>query len=136
MGTRGQHKNFLLLLEAYARWDRRSELSLVAVGAPWSNDEVHHLEIRGVSDRVHLLTDVDDERLCRLYNCAAALVYPSLYEGFGVPLLEAMACGCPIIASRIPSTIEVAGECPIYVEPTEPEDLIEAFDTAVAEGAR
>ena len=134
VGTRGHHKNFRLLLEAYSRWDRRSEVSLVVVGAPWSHEEMLHVETTGISDRVYLLSDINDERLCWLYNRAAAFVHPSLYEGFGIPLLEAMACGCPIIASRIPSTIEVARDCPIYFEPTESEDLIAAFDTGVAEG--
>jgi len=88
----------------------------------------------GIQNRVHLLTDVDDEELCRLYDQADAFVYPSLYEGFGIPLLEAMACGCPVVASRIPSTIEVAGMCPVYFESAEVESLLAAFDMALSEG--
>ena len=72
--------------------------------------------------------------LCRLYNQAVAFVYPSLYEGFGIPLLEAMTCGCPIVASRIPSTVEVAGDCPIYFDPAEEDDLVNALDIALSEG--
>jgi glycosyltransferase involved in cell wall biosynthesis len=134
VGMRSHHKNFRLLLEAYSRWDNRRELSLVTVGAPWSSEEMQYLEALRIAGRVHLLTDADDERLCQLYNHATAFVYPSLYEGFGIPLLEAEACGCPIIASRIPSTLEVARECPIYFEPTQPADLMAAFDVAIAEG--
>lgn len=134
VGMRSHHKNFRLLFEAYSHWDKRKDFGLVTVGAPWSSEEAQHLAALGISERVHLLTDADDERLCQLYNHATAFVYPSLYEGFGIPLLEAMACGCPIIASRIPSTLEVAQECPIYFEPTQPDDLIAAFDIAVAEG--
>jgi glycosyltransferase involved in cell wall biosynthesis len=134
VGMRSHHKNFRVLLETYSHWDRRNELGLVAVGAPWSSEERGHLEELGISDRVHLLKNVDDETLCHLYNQASAFVFPSLYEGFGIPLLEAMACGCPIIASRIPSTLEVARECPIYFEPTQPDDLMAAFDVAIAEG--
>jgi alpha-1,3-rhamnosyl/mannosyltransferase len=69
-----------------------------------------------------------------LYNQAAAFVHPSLYEGFGIPLLEAMACGCPVVASRIPTTREVAGDCPIYFDPMQPDELITALDVALAEG--
>ncbi len=134
VGMRGHHKNFRTLMEAYSRWDRRRDVDLVAVGAPWSNEELGHLDALGISNRVQLLTNVDDERLRQLYNQASAFVYPSLYEGFGIPLLEAMACGCPVIASRIPSTLEVAQECPVYFEPTQPDDLVSALDVAVAEG--
>jgi glycosyltransferase involved in cell wall biosynthesis len=131
---RSYYKNFRVLLQAYSSWPRRKEVDLVVVGRQWSKEEVQHLAKLGIIDRVHLLMNVDDQRLCLLYNQASALVYPSLYEGFGIPLLEAMACGCPIIASRIPSTLELAGECPIYFEPTEVEALSAAFDTAFSEG--
>lgn len=134
VGNRAHYKNFERLIQAYAVWPRRKEMVLVIVGQPWSADERQRLVQLGIEDCVHSLTDVDDEALCRLYNWAAAFVYPSLYEGFGIPLLEAMACGCPIVASRIPSTIEVAGECPIYFEATEVDDLVSAFDLALSEG--
>lgn len=134
VGDRRKHKNFRVLLQAYSSWPRREEVDLVVVGRQWSKEEMQYLAKLGITDRMHLLMDVDDQRLCLLYNQASAFVHPSLYEGFGIPLLEAMACGCPIIASRIPSTLEVAGECPIYFEPTETEDLIAAFDAALSEG--
>jgi len=134
VGARSRYKNFSQLMRAYSVWPRRTEVSLVAVGKPWSADEERRLMELGIQDRVHLLVDVDDEALSQLYSRAVAFVYTSLYEGFGIPLLEAMACGCPVIASRIPSTIEVAGECAVYFEPTETESLIAAFDLALSEG--
>ena len=106
----------------------------MAVGKAWSKDEQRCMENLKIRDKVHLLTNIDDPDLCLLYNQAVAFVYPSLYEGFGIPLLEAMACGCPVIASRIPSTLEVAGEHPIYFEPAEVASLLEALDTALLEG--
>ena len=134
VGSRFHYKNFDGLLNAYSKWPGREEMVLLVVGSAWSADEEKRLVELGIWDRVHLLTDVGDQTLCHLYNQAAAFVYPSLYEGFGIPLLEAMACGCPVIASRIPSTIEVAGECPIYFEATELDDLLNAFDVALSEG--
>ncbi|RLA93582.1 MAG: hypothetical protein DRG83_20765 [Deltaproteobacteria bacterium] len=134
VGDRNHYKNFDRLLQAYSRWPRRKEVSLVVVGRDWSQDEKNRLMDLRIKDRVLLFRKVDDESLCNLYNQAIAFVYPSLYEGFGIPLLEAMACGCPIVASRIPSTIEVAGECPIYFEPTEVDDLINALDVVIHEG--
>lgn len=135
IGTRARYKNFDMLIQTYSVWPQRKNVALVIVGGRlWSDDEERRLAELGIRDRIRLLTDIDDETLCHLYNQAAGLVYPSLYEGFGIPLLEAMACGCPIIASRIPSTIEVAGECPIYFDPAETDDLLNAFDIVLSEG--
>jgi glycosyltransferase involved in cell wall biosynthesis len=134
VGSRAHYKNFDRLIQAYSVWAYRNEVALVVVGSSWSASEELWLAELGIQDHMHLLTDVDDEKLRQLYSQAAAFVYPSLYEGFGIPLLEAMACGCPVIASHIPSTIEVAGECPIYFEPTKVDELINAFDVALSEG--
>jgi glycosyltransferase involved in cell wall biosynthesis len=134
VGGRGIHKNFGRLIEAYSTWSLCHEVSLVVVGSSWSRSEIHDLAEAGVRDEVRLLADVSDRRLRQLYNHALALVYPSLYEGFGIPLLEAMSCGCPVIASRIPSTLEVAGRYALYFEPTEVEDLRTALDQALYRG--
>lgn len=134
VGDRIHYKNFAGFLRSYSTWHGLNEVDIVAVGTRWSKEEERYLGKLGVHDRVHLLSGIDDQHLCALYNQAAAFVYPSLYEGFGIPLLEAMACGCPIIASRIPSTIEVARECPIYFEPTDDESLHVAFNAALTEG--
>ena len=134
VGSRASYKNFWGLIRAYSVWHSREEVALVVAGENWSADEERRLVELGVADGVHLIRDADDESLCHLYNQAAAFVYPSLYEGFGLPLLEAMACGCPLVASRIPSTLEVAGECPIYFEPAEVDALCDALDLAMSQG--
>lgn len=134
VGARPYYKNFDGLAQAYSAWSHRKEVALFVVGRPWSADEERYLVKLGIRDRVHLLTDIDDEELCRLYNRAVSFVHPSLYEGFGITLLEAMASGCPVVASRIPSTVEVAGECPVYFEPTDVESLLAAFDLSLSEG--
>ena len=134
VGDRNHYKNFPTVLKAYSVWRERSRVGLVVVGATWAEHEAALLLELDLLDRVTLLTGVDDEALCRLYNTALALVYPSLYEGFGIPLLEAMACGCKVIASDIPSSRETAGDAAIYFEPQSIDSLLAAFDAAGAAG--
>lgn len=134
VGSRSHYKNFKQLIQAFSLWQHQREVNLVVVGRKWSPDEMETLTGLGIYDRVRLLDKVDDEALCYLYNTAVALVCPSLYEGFGILLLEAMACGCPVVASRIPATIEVAGDCPVYFDPRETEDLLLALDKVLLEG--
>ncbi len=66
---------------------------------------------------------VSEEDLVLLYNCATVFLYPSLYEGFGMPVLEAMACGVPVITSNITSMPEIAGDAAILINPRNPEEL-------------
>jgi glycosyltransferase involved in cell wall biosynthesis len=135
IGRRLRYKNFGHMLRAYSLWPSRDSVDLLIVDrTPWSSEERKLLEELGVEGSVHLHLNVTDEELCQLYNQAEALIYPSLYEGFGIPLLEAMACGCPVIASRIPSTIEVAGEIPFYFEPDSIGDLCATLDQALSAG--
>lgn len=134
LGGRSHYKNFAFLLRGYSKWPQRKDVDLVVVGKEWTGAESRFLVELNIAERVHLLTKVADERLVELYNQALAFIFPSLYEGFGIPLLEAMACGCPVVASRIPSTVEVAGEHPLYFEPTEVEALLAALDATLIEG--
>ena len=113
---------------------------LVHVGRPgWLHEPILNApHEHGVTDRVHFLTDVDaDEDLATLYSGATAFVFPSLYEGFGIPVLEAMACGAPVITGKISSLPEVAGEAAILVDPTEVDAIGDALATlATDEGMR
>jgi glycosyltransferase involved in cell wall biosynthesis len=132
VGKRTHYKNFNLLLEAYGSWPGRTEVDLVVVSdSAWTPDEQRYLAESTLDSHVQLLIDINDEQLRGLYAQAVALVYPSLYEGFGIPLLEAMACGCTVVASDIPSSREVAGDCPVYFDPTSAEDLRGALDKAL-----
>jgi glycosyltransferase involved in cell wall biosynthesis len=134
VGSRAHYKNFSWFINAYSRWNDKKEVRLLVVGPKWTKEEYKELNELGIEDRVDIVSDAQDETLCSLYNQAAAFIYPSLYEGFGIPLLEALACGCPVIASRIPTSVEVAGQCPIYFELDQEDSIITAFDTALTEG--
>jgi glycosyltransferase involved in cell wall biosynthesis len=134
VGRRTHNKNFDTLVRAYSSWTRHKDIELAVVGQSWNNAEKQLLKELGLQHSVNLLVGLKDETLSVLYTQALAFIYPSLYEGFGIPLLEAMAAGCPIVASRIPSTIEVAGECPIYFDPLDADDLLLALETVASEG--
>jgi glycosyltransferase involved in cell wall biosynthesis len=110
------HKNHGRLLEAFAFLKRdRPELRLVLTGSGLEGlPAAAGTEVRG---------HVPRDELVRLYQTAAALVFPSLYEGFGLPPLEAMACGCPVAAARAGALPEVCGDAARYFDPTEPEEI-------------
>lgn len=130
VGMRQHYKNFKTLLDAYSGWAHKHEIKLLVVGTPWSEEERRQITGAHLESQVILRSAVNDEELCALYNQALAFVYPSLAEGFGIPLLEAMACGCKIVASRIPVFAEVARDVPYFFEPLNKDELISALDMA------
>jgi glycosyltransferase involved in cell wall biosynthesis len=120
VGTIQPRKNLPLVFDALRLLRQGGrDLLLVHVGRPgWLYEPVFEaLRKSGVQDAVRLLEGVDDPALAALYSGAVAFVFPSLYEGFGIPCLEAMACGTPVIASAAGSLAEVVGEAGITVDP-------------------
>jgi glycosyltransferase involved in cell wall biosynthesis len=114
------HKNHERLFQAFALVRReRPELRLALTGADHEGEALPP----GVESRGHVSVD----ELVELYRSAAALVYPSLYEGFGIPCLEAMACGCPVAASRVASLPEVCGNAAVYFDPRSVESIAEGI---------
>lgn len=89
----------------------------------WVEKRVRKL---GIGEKVHLLGSVSNHDLICLYNSAEMFLFPSLAEGFGVPVLEAMACGCPVVASDIPPFREFANDCVLMVDPNSLEDIVSA----------
>jgi glycosyltransferase involved in cell wall biosynthesis len=123
------HKNHERLLEAFALVRREQpELRLVLTGSG-----IERLPPR---DGVEIRGHVPRDDLIRLFQTAQALVFPSLYEGFGLPPLEAMACGCPVAASRAGALPEVLGEAARYFDPTVPEEIAGGVLDVLADPAR
>jgi glycosyltransferase involved in cell wall biosynthesis len=131
------HKNLERLIEAFALLRRRHAIPhhLVLAGPPQGDVErlVHVAEQRGVTDRVHLLGYVADEELPLLYAGAAVFAFPSLSEGFGLPVLEAMACGTPVVTSNTSSLPEVAGDAAVLVDPVSIEAIADGIWSVLAD---
>jgi glycosyltransferase involved in cell wall biosynthesis len=128
------HKNHRRLVEALAAM-RERDVSLVLTGQPYGRlaELEEHARGLGVEQRVRHLGYVDAETLPALYRRATAMVFPSLYEGFGTPPLEAMACGCPVAASASGSLGEVCGEAALTFDPASPEAIAAALDSVVSD---
>jgi len=134
VGSRQRYKNFHRLLLAYKQWARCAESDLVVVGAPRTLADCMAEDLAGPGGMVHYVGPVSDEELRALYALAGCFVYPSLCEGFGIPVLEAMACGCPLCLSDIPPFREVAGECAVFFDPYSQAAMHAAFDRSLEQG--
>jgi glycosyltransferase involved in cell wall biosynthesis len=114
-------KNHVRLIEAFNRFktETRSEWQLVFSGSDWHGAPAIHATIRKspFRDAIRCLGFLEDDALPMLYRAAATFVYPSLFEGFGFPPLEAMACGCPVLSSTRGALGEVVGEAAATVDP-------------------
>lgn len=125
VGNRGLYKNFGTLLRAFVQVAPQTDGYLVAIGGenklePWQVDLLIRYRLE---QRVCLLHATDDEALRLAYLGSAAFVFPSLAEGFGIPLLEAMACGAPVVAADIPVFREIATDSALYFDPYDEEAL-------------
>jgi glycosyltransferase involved in cell wall biosynthesis len=121
LGALEPRKNLPRLIEAYATLpaELRRDVKLVVAGmSGWLNDSVHgRVGELGLEKSVHFAGYVHADDLSAVYSLATTLAYPSLYEGFGLPVLEAMACGTPVLTSNVSSLPEVAGDAATLVDP-------------------
>ncbi|MBN1261354.1 MAG: glycosyltransferase family 4 protein [Anaerolineae bacterium] len=132
VGSEDPRKNLATLIEAFARVSRQlPQARLLKAGAPHFEAERKRLEQQvahlNLEDRVRFLEHVPDEDLPLLYNAVDVFVLPSFYEGFGLPALEAMSCGTPLVAANRASLPEVVGQGGALVAPDDPEAMAEAL---------
>jgi glycosyltransferase involved in cell wall biosynthesis len=128
VGSRAIYKNFARLLLAFAQVaEKWHDVELCVVGSPFDETERGLLNALGVRRRVRHLGHVEDGHLAKLYRCSMAFVYPSLYEGFGIPPLEALACGACVITSACSSLPEVVGDAAVLIDPTSVDALVAAM---------
>ncbi len=124
-------KNHVRLIEAFSRFRRDTGLAhkLVLVGSRWNGAEVIEAKVKELEldEEVIFPGFVSNDTLPVLYAAADALVFPSLFEGFGIPILEAMACGTPVCASNVSSIPEVVGDAGILFDPLDPEAIADAL---------
>jgi len=136
VGNHKAHKNVGTLLTAFSMAEVDPAIGLVMTGTP---DEAMFKAIAqaGLTDRIRFIEGMSDEQLARWYRGAVALVFPSSYEGFGMPVLEAMACGTPVVCSDAASLPEVVGEgsdaAALLVTPGDHEGLANAIGKIVAD---
>ena len=125
VGSIEPRKNLIGLLEAYSKLslEIKKEYKLVIAGFKgWENKEIMAL-IEKNQENIHYLGFISDKELSIVYNLASLFVFPSFYEGFGLPVLEAMACGTPVVCSDSSSIPEVGGDAVVYCDPNNTDDI-------------
>jgi glycosyltransferase involved in cell wall biosynthesis len=131
IGERRPHKNLVRQIEAFHQMQKQidEELEFVIIGKSYNDyfepeEKAKQLNLEG---KIRFLGYVEDNELPLFYNCATGFMFASLYEGFGIPILEAMACGTPVITSNISSTQEIAGDAALLVNPYQVEEISQAM---------
>ena len=131
------HKNLLAALKILTRdFGFDGELVLTGVAMNSHAEMLREVERLGLSDRVKMLGYLDYAELPYLYNLATMMVFPSFFEGFGIPLVEAMACGCPVACSDATSLPEIVGEAGLLFDPASPGDIAQKVWHAWSDAGR
>ena len=125
IGTRHMYKNFAKYLSAFrVISERNKDLILVCTGSPFNSSECNLINDLKLSDKIFQIS-VDENEMAALYHNAEVFVYPSLYEGFGLPLLEAMNAQCPIICSNTSCFPEICEKAALYFNPYSIDDMVD-----------
>jgi len=127
------HKNHRMLLTAFSRYIKNCSnvnFNLVFTGASIQEEKVvkKAVEVMGIKDRVHFLGYLPEDELACVFSSSEFIVFPSLFEGFGIPVLEGMKWGKPVLSANSTGLPEVGGDGVIYFNPVKPDEIIEAFE--------
>jgi glycosyltransferase involved in cell wall biosynthesis len=134
VGSRASYKNFGLLLEAFFRSGLAGSYRLLAVGGgEFTAAERERIAELRLAPSVSVILRPDDATLARAYRDAALFIYPSLYEGFGFPPLEAMSMGCPVLINRTSSLPEICGDAAFYFDSCDAGELSQSLTTTLAD---
>jgi len=132
VGNRDFYKNFNNFIQAVSPLlNEHKELFLIAAGGgEFTKDETKYFQSMQIENKI-LYKNADDASLATLYSNALAFIFPTLYEGFGIPALEAMNCDCPVIMSNTSSLPEVGGDAAVYFDPTNMDDMTKKIKSVV-----
>ena len=138
VGSMNERKNFSSVLKAYAILDR-GDYTLLMVGRFLSNfalDDATKILIDDAksNSNIEFKSDVCNDELVKIYNESMLFVFPSFYEGFGLPVLEAMACGTPVVCSDVTSLPEVGGDAVVYCDPNNVNNIVEKMEMVLSDG--
>ncbi|MDH6534233.1 glycosyltransferase family 1 protein [Parabacteroides sp. 52] len=135
VGARWEYKNFDRFIKVFSRLSViYPELRVICTGSTFSAEEKQRLQSLKIEEKVLAVT-VNDNELAWLYRHAQAFVFPSVYEGFGFPILEAFAMDCPVVLSQASCFPEIAGEAAIYFEPTAEDSMYQAIEKVLTDSA-
>ncbi len=129
VGKRDEYKNFTFLIKTIAEYLKgNTDISLIAAGGGNATEmELKIISDSGLNQSINIIPFVTDAQLSELYQNAIALIFPSDYEGFGIPILEAFEAGCPLILNNASCFPEIAGEAALYFQKNDPNTLISAM---------
>ncbi len=133
VGARGKYKNFNNFYKAFKETAKKNDINLIlAGGGELNKDEKNMFKNDGLMQRVKHFHNTLDDDLNKLYNAAQLFVFPSLYEGFGLPTLEAMACNTPVALSNTSSLPEVGGDAAFYFDPLDIQNMKKVISKALS----
>ena len=131
VGARDKYKNFIRFINAFSIISgKNKDIELVCTGAAFSKEELELFYHLNISNKVHHIYTTDFQ-LVELYSRAKLFIYPSEYEGFGIPILEAFACNCPLLLSNTSCFPEIAQEGGLYFDPLSVDDMVDAMQRAL-----
>jgi glycosyltransferase involved in cell wall biosynthesis len=134
VGTLQPRKNIAKLIEAFSQLKNKNTQLVIVGKKGWLWEEIFNAPAKfGVLERVKFLDFVSNEDLPGLYKNALCFVLPSLYEGFGLPVLEAMKFGCPTVISNVSSLPEVGGDASLYFDPQSVDDIAQKIEMVVSD---